>query len=110
MFVAVPGLAIATFVLAFTVTGFRETAIAENVTGSSDSTGNAADASLETTPSATGTLIRMVFVIVATSVILIEPAFITPHWLQYSLLILVPGALGYVTRRVIASRMSQPQG
>jgi len=84
MFIAVPGLALSTFLIAFAIGGLWETPH----DGEKSRIG--------------GPLLLMCLVAVCTSLILIEPAAISPLWLQYLLLIGAPAVVGFVIRHVIA--------
>ena len=77
MFLAVPGLALASFVFAFCLAGIW-------VSG-----GPSWSASLGRT------MLAMLVVIIGMSLVLIEPAAISPAWLQYTLLVGVPAAAGF---------------
>ena len=49
---------------------------------------------------------KLLIVVVACSLQILEKPVISPTWLQYVVLIAVPLVVGYVTRRLIAHRMS----
>lgn len=88
-FLAPPGLAVASFMFAFSFAGMW-------VSG-----GPSWSAVLR------GTMLKMLFLIVGLSLILIEPAAISPHWLQYTLLIGLPAGLGFLSCRLIVDRWSR---
>ena len=88
MFLAVPGLALASFVFAFCLAGIW-------VSG-----GPSWSASLGRT------MLAMLVVIIGMSLVLIEPAAISPAWLQYTLLVGVPAAAGFFSCRYIVARWS----
>ncbi len=53
------------------------------------------------------TPISMAFVIVCTSLILINPNPIDPHWLQYTLLLALPLFVGLGARVLLARRLAR---
>jgi hypothetical protein len=89
MFIAVPGLIVASFMATFILGGLWE----------------AHDE--DTAPQFGMPLLAMLLVVVCTSLILIEPAAISPAWLQYTLLLGLPALGGFVVRRIVAARWSR---
>ncbi|WP_156138640.1 hypothetical protein [Microbacterium mangrovi] len=88
-FLAVPGLVIASFILAFAIAAAWES----HTPVWSGGVGRVA--------------LGMLFLIICLSLILAAPPAISPIWLQYLLLIGVPLIAGFAARRAIALRWSK---
>lgn len=93
-FLAAIGLVVSTFLFGLFIAGLHETA---------------PESGQESASSVALTALMMLFMAVCSAFILIEPALISPLWLQYTLLAGIPLVIGYVLRRALAKNMSSTQ-
>ncbi|KFF58727.1 hypothetical protein JF66_16455 [Cryobacterium sp. MLB-32] len=53
-----------------------------------------------------GVTVGLVVVLIGSSLQLVDPSVFSPLWLQYLLLAVFPGLIGYGARRLLAARLS----
>lgn len=94
IFLAVFGLMASTALLGFTVGGFHEI---DRETGKKSEGFSAA------------VTVALLFVAVCCSFIIVDPAVISPLWLQYVTFAAAPAVIGYSARLLLAQKLSNSQ-